>query len=845
MSLKPLPDMMKDDYDEDSLVYLNDEEFLYGDKVSEDLIKDIRNKTIQIYSGYYIFDKGYNSPKIYLIGRGENSKKIKFKIEGFYPYCYVNSDEGKYKTYLGRTVEKMIFKKLHPSRIKVYRENRRKRGFPMPHEADILFVRRFLIDVYDYFKPKKSIEPTVAILDVETNHPINEDIIAYTINDQKDNLIHANKYDTKHPVELALEIFEHLKNYDIVTGWYVEFDVGCLHEDDKKKVGMLDRVDAYLNYARTGKEFSKEEYLENMNKGTIQYFGEDESEFVLNWLLNNDYLKEINGIIRLGSKIFDPVISHHTAVIDLLKVSKKMHAQEIKGKWTLDNVGIQMAGIGKTHMGATGIRELDEETLLEYNVLDTIIPEIIDNILGGIEAHVLLSWSLQCLLEDTMITAVVNDIALLRAYHRESIVLPSRDFSEKGDEIKYKAAEPDARQGVYRGILATDLVHAYPFAVISFNISPETKDPEGQYLTPNGIRFNDEHSVFIDTLKDIMEERSRIKVKLKKLEKKTPKWRKYKSIDFALKTQAAAFSHGIFGWANSRMRDYEVADSITSVVRDIIDTIKFHCDLIGKPWVYVHTDSCYLRGKEEEKEEILEYLNNLIKNKYEEMGAKDTPTLDYKGYYPYAYIHSPARNVLVPVDGDINNPETWDVTGMNFMRSEVPDELADIEIELIKNKMKGAGVNELANKLIYRVKKLTEIPSYKLGLIKPLTKPISEYGRELKDGSYGGYPGHINALIKAYDEYGLEIGVGDKFMIIPILTDETVGKRTVRRKKVDIAFPLEEGLPNGYKIDYEYYLRSNLWGKIHQLFNMKPKELEKLIINDKIRKLFRNDNGGK
>jgi DNA polymerase elongation subunit (family B) len=126
----------------------------------------------------------------------------------------------------------------------------------------------------------------------------------------------------------------------------------------------------------------------------------------------------------------------------------------------------------------------------------------------------------------------------------------------------------------------------------------------------------------------------------------------------------------------------------------------------------------------------------------------------------------------------------------------------------------------------------------KLGIIKHLTKPITNYGKELLDGTHGGYPGHINALLRANEEYGFEVEVGDKFFVIPILTSETEGKKKIKRKRVTIAFSIEEGLPPQYKIDYEYYLRSNLFGKINELFEMKPKDLEKEIIDEEMKKVF-------
>jgi len=851
MKICSLPDIMKKDFDKDSLVYINDNEFCYNEDFPKSVINDIENHTLQIYEGYYHFNKGWDSPKIYLIGRGKKSGKFKIKIEGFYPYCYIKKDGGEYKSYLGTPVEKIIFKGMHPSRVKTYRDTRRKMGWPLPYEADILFVRRFLIDTYDYFKPKEPITPKVAILDIETDHPVSNEIIAYSINNQETDIIYGSKYDIKYESELVLDLFRELIKYDVVTGWNIEFDIygdkniTTLNSIIKDEMGILDKINQFLEYARQGRNLNKEEYIKGMGD---RYFPYDESKNLIDLLIKYNYLKEENNTIKLGDTEYDPNISENMAIMDMLPLARKMHAQEIRGKWSLGNVGVQMAGIDKIHLGATRIGDLSEEDLLEYNVRDTIIPEILDNFLGAIEAHMILGWSLQSTLDDMKITAVVNDIAMLRAYHKEGIVLPTRDFAEKQDEVKYKAAEPDARPGIYKGLLVTDLVHAYPFAVISKNVSPETKDPEGnnivKYISVDGkereVRFNDERSVFIETLKEIMNDRKKIKKKLKTLKKNTNLWKRYKTIDFALKTQAAAFSHGIFGWANSRMRDYQVADAITSIVRNLIDVVKKACDVVGQPWVYAHTDSCFININKSYNEGMIGYLNDILEDHSE--GSKVMPELDIKGYYPHAYIHSPARNVLIPEDSSIDDDSTWDVTGCNFMRSETPTPLANIEINMIKLKMKGASKESMIYQLKKEILNLRDINKSDLGIIKPLTKPIEEYGKTLLDGSHGNIPYHIKALLRAREEYDFDVEVGDKFCIIPIITDETTGVRVIKRKKVFIAFPIEEGLPEEYEVDYENYLKSSLFGKVNGLFDMTSRKLGKEVMTEEIKKKLK---GGK
>ncbi len=762
MKLEKTPKEIEKLFDEDSFIYETDDKLYYNPNVDKRVVDDILTFSCQIYSGYYTWQKGDKSPRIFLIGRGKTAGKFKIKIQNFKPYLYENNDEGEYTTYLGRKCEKLIFE-MHPSMVARYRDIRRKKGYPLPYESDILFCRRFLIDMYDFFKSKEPITPKIAIVDVETNHPVSDDIIAWSINNMENNIIYESKFDTPDLRELTQHLYDKLMEYDLVTGWNISFDIE-----------MIDKM--------------------------------------------------------LGIKT-----SQEIAVIDLLKISRKMYGREVRGNWSLDNVGTRLCGLGKIHIGAKKIKDLNEKDLMEYNVRDVIIPEIIDNQLGGLEGHMILSWELQSFISEMILTAVVNDIALLRAYHKAGLVLPSRDYSKskKKDKYNYKAAEPDARIGIYRDIIGMDILHAYPSAVISKNMSPETKDPEGNNVAPNGVRFNDEDSIFITTLKDLMKSRGKVKKKLKSLDKKHKDYRKLKSIDFAIKTEVAALSHGMFGWPNSRVRDYELADAITSVVRDLIDRIKDACDIINKPWCYCHTDGIFLQSKEKDVEYVSNYLNGMIENYFKK--DKIVPSLEFDGYYPHGYIHSKARRVLVPKGININDDENWIVKGCNFMRSETPEPLSDIEIKLIKMRMANKSRDEMIIQLKEDIKELINANTSHMGVIKPLSKNIKEYGKMKKSGEIGGIPFWITALKRAKDEYGFSVNIGDKYSVIPIITDETTGVRVIRRKRVFMAYNTEKGLPKNYNIDYTNYLKSNLWGKICDLFIMTPKKLEETIMTDDVK----------
>lgn len=829
MKLEPIPEILKGVFDEDSLVYQDDNTFLYGKNINETLIKDIEDKNFQVYNAKYTIPDDKPYPYIWLLGRGRTCGKQIFKVENFFPYCYIHSKGGKYKTYLGKEVDKVLFESI-PRKVADLRKHFERasrditKKVDIPKEADIPYCRRFLIDTYDFFKPKDYVPPDVCIMDLETNFPENNDIIAFSINGYDGDLYYNSYYDCNHS-ELILDLYTRLMKYDILTNWNVDFDVNALRV-------KLEHIDLAMQPIYEGYELSKDDYVRHLFTEYANITTKESSEMI-EALEQFGFLDCSGDIVKKGKNDLDLDLDFLITPVDLMMLSKKMYAREINGRWSLDNVGKQMCGIGKVETTSRYPRDYDEETLKEYNIMDVIIPEVIDNYLGGIDCHVILAWSVQSTIKDVLITAVVNDLALLREYHRDGIVLPSRPpYTKDTSNETYKAAEPDARPGVYKNVLAFDLHAAYPSAVIAVNASCESKDPNGKYEAPNGVRFNEHQSTFIRTLKDLLTDRERVKKSLKTLPKNSPEWRKAKHIDFALKTQVAAFSHGIFGWSNSRMKDLEVADAITSTVRGILDVAKDVCDKMGNPWVYCHTDSVYIQGKKENVEKLHKAINDAIDKYCKERNYAITPSMDYKGFYPNAYIHSPARNVLVDENGE------WHPTGMNYMRSEVPQPLKEIEMELISMKLKDDGMSAMLVKLKEKILELTNLPTESLGIVKPLTKPIEKYGRKGKDGTKVGIPYHISALMKSKEDYGFEVTVGDKFCVIPIATNEYEGVRVIRRKRVYMAYPIDDELPSMYEIDWENYLISNLFGKIHTLFDMTAKQLREIILTDDVKEVL-------
>ena len=257
MILEPLQKELENLYDKDSFVYVDDNELRYNSGVNLDVVNDIKNKQFQVYNGTYRYKSSWNSPKIYLLGRGKSCGKTVIKIENFLPYCYVKSENGNYKSYLGDTVEKVLFE-MQPKAVADFRKRCERNHDDIPYEADIPFVRRLLLDMYDFFKSKEPITPRVAIFDVETNFPVNNNIISFAINSYDGYLYFNSKYQTPNQYSLLLDAYTKIIEYDIITNWNVEFDINIL-------CTKLELIKTSLEILDHNIAMTREEYVKKLN----------------------------------------------------------------------------------------------------------------------------------------------------------------------------------------------------------------------------------------------------------------------------------------------------------------------------------------------------------------------------------------------------------------------------------------------------------------------------------------------------------------------------------------------------------------------------------------------------
>ena len=163
----------------------------------------------QVYSGYYTTNK--NGAVIHLFGRNKNNERINFNITGFDPYYYEPYNKGEYTGLNGKKLRKVKVK--YPHMVKKQRSK-------IAYEADIPFLRRFMID--STFE-MKNINPRIAYIDVETDPDGNLISMASAINDQEIIFDYG-----KDEILNRLNKLESFFEIDGFVGWNLPFDIGIL-----------------------------------------------------------------------------------------------------------------------------------------------------------------------------------------------------------------------------------------------------------------------------------------------------------------------------------------------------------------------------------------------------------------------------------------------------------------------------------------------------------------------------------------------------------------------------------------------------------------------------------------
>ena len=537
-------------------------------------------------------------PVIHIFGRDAEGKAVRIDVNGFLPYFYVPEEQagsaGRSSqvtvepgtTY--RSIRNEPLRRLYTVRPGDVRNEREKyRHF----EADIPFATRFLIDTgltggvvapsttvdYHDLRPTHVDAPArVSLIDIECEDergfpdPQRDAIICITCWDSFDNDYTTFLLASSGAMPGA--ILDKQVSGGLSNGCFRNGTHTICHYGDE--VALLKAFAAYI-VSRDPDILSGWNFVEfdmPYITGRMERLG-----------LKPDILARLPGMTERNAL-------RGRALFDLLSAYKKMHTTQ-KESYRLDAVAEEEVGQRKVRYTGTisDLWKQQPELLVEYNFKDVELCVAInkkDNIIGfyrEIARYVGLP------LDKTLNSSSVIDVYILRKAHGK-YVLPSKGFANADEFEGATVFEPS--RGVRENVVVLDLKSLYPMAMMTINASPETKDPNGELMAPNGIRFKKQpDGLTRSILAELLAERDEKKALRNTFPFGSPQYLLYDMQQNVLKVIMNTY-YGVSGYTRFRLFDREIGAAVTSVGRAIIEHTRRVIEKEGYTVIYGDTDSC-------------------------------------------------------------------------------------------------------------------------------------------------------------------------------------------------------------------------------------------------------------
>ena len=565
---------------------------------------------------------GGDSCGLRFLGRWEDKSKMDFITKGQKPYFYILEDEASLITFACK--KEYGFMSIYNDKlIKIIFDNpfdtwTFKSLFTKTFEADVHYSLKYLIDkdLYDGIEVKNNevfhseidVEPRVMIVDIETDYVggSNSDMMRpiisiafydnytnklYCIATKDDKEVFEKKYlstqkELKTEIEVELQVvtsekqlLEIFKKFvidfdiDIFTGWNVNFDM----------IYILHRL-ATLNL-----NVSEMSPLRKISYSTEYVVsGEKQAKYA-----TGKHEKKVNIKGR--------------AIIDLMAGYKRMKWKSVPSG-SLEAVGQVEFKTGKIQYKGW-IHDFwlsDFDKFIEYNIRDVEICIALNkkyNILNSLLGIKKMSG---CELADILQNSRIIDTYILRNC-KNKIILPSKNYAKDYDAIEGGFVLAP-RSGISKNIVVLDLKSLYPSIMLSFNMSPETIDLNGEISVGNGIKFKKETGILKHILQDILDKRDGVRALLKTPEYDKEKYPEKYLTMYKKQYYYKTFQNSFYGatlYPGFRLFNPDIGKSITFVGRFLNEKMRELCIKKGYEVITADTDSVYVDVHEENSEKAI------------------------------------------------------------------------------------------------------------------------------------------------------------------------------------------------------------------------------------------------
>ena len=713
-----------------------------------------------------------DTPIIHIFGRDKNGGAHRLDVTGFAPYFYalesqrsnvpsnLKIDDGTYNSIHNEKLIKIFTKK--PSDVRDIREKF------THYEGDILFTQRFLIDKQIKSGVSFDISPCLHsdVEPIDVNHPTRVCFVDIEADDSR-----GFPDSSKDPI-LCIGCYDSFDKRYCTFVWSLDLD--NVEKLIKEKIKSPDKNGCFSNSHDIYVYSTEKEMLEEFCK-YIQFYdfdiltGWNAVGFDLLYIFGRFDVLGISreNIARLRGGNSERIEIRGRQLFDLLTSYKRMHLGE-KESFRLDAIALEELGEGKIHHSGKvfDLWKNDFLNFISYNYVDVYLCVHIDEKDKTIAFHRQISKYVGCPLEKTTNSMPLIDVLILRESKEHGFVLPSKTNVMNSSDSFEGATVINPTSGIKENVIVLDLKSLYPMSMMTVNASMETKDPNGELVAPNGIRFKKYPDGIVRKIQSkFLKERDEMKSNRNKYSIGSPEYEMFDMQQNVLKIIMNSY-YGVSGNSAFRLYDKDIASATTSIGREIL---KYNQKLIeeeGFEVIYGDTDSNFIKipksiGKEGTMI-VARDLEKLLNDSYPIFAKKilnaDISYFSVKFEKLYERFFCGGRKkrycgLLTWKEG--KDLHIIDIAGYEVKRSDSPKVTRETMALLIKMVLEGENYEKIRSTIsdVIRKYRKGEYPLDSIGIPGGIGKQLEDY--DIQDAQ-------VRAAVYSNTYLGTNFGKGSK-----------------------------------------------------------------------------------
>jgi len=391
-------------------------------------------------------------------------------------------------------------------------------------------------------------------------------------------------------------------------------------------------------------------------------------------------------------------------------------------------------------------------------------------------------------LRETLFHGVLVDTLMLRKYHGK-YVLPSKVKREEGEDLTGALVKKPPK-GIFERVAVFDMSRYYPNIMIALNLTPEKT--EGTGIVPEICR-------------ELLDEREKYDGMLSKLQIDSPEYKALKSVRNSVKYVGEAVI-GYFGSLASRLYNPKIFNKVTTTAQKGLLVLEERAKSLGFRVLYYDTDGIYVEMRDGDVGKLAYELNEAMKEWSEKEGMRRELKLKCDRVFGKVLFKGVKKRLMGRVvweDG--KDVDYIYIQGFEYVRRDASEITRRVQREAAEQLLRGSP--ERLVEYLREVIKNMKAGRYNLRevtITKTLHKKFADYKTNVD---------YLRGAKYANKYLGTDIRAGDTVRMLYV-------KKVEGKPNTDVVCFMDEDQLPPVTVDYEKMIDRTVRGKVEDLMQL-------------------------